>query len=99
MFWTTPRELLAEADAGAAHIIFPTRRNLERLAAHSGHAALEAHARSIPVALITPWIAEREGEKWLTIPDDLGYPIVGEPLSQDRRGYARRTFISAPTAE
>src|SRR3546814_6891472 len=83
MFWTTPRELLAEADAGAAHIIFPTRRNLERLAAHSGHAALEAHARSIPVAMITPWIEEREGEKWLTIPDDLGYPIVGEPLSQE----------------
>src|SRR3546814_17541814 len=70
MFWTTPRELLAEADAGAAHIIFPTRRNLERLAAHSGHAALEAHAKSIPVAMIPPWTEE------------IGKPACGERVGQ-----------------
>lgn len=86
MFWISPQKAIAEADSGHAHIIFPTRRNLERVGIHSSHAALEAHARSIPVRLIVPSIEDRDGIEWLTIPDDLGYPVTGEILSQIKRG-------------
>src|SRR3546814_8248120 len=49
IFWTRPQDMLESAGQGAARIIFPTRRNLERLAVHADYAALEAHARSITV--------------------------------------------------
>ena len=32
-FWASAADILAEVEAGDAHVIFPTRRNLERLAA------------------------------------------------------------------
>ena len=32
-FWASAADILAEVEAGEAHVIFPTRRNLERLAA------------------------------------------------------------------
>ncbi len=86
VFWTTPQDMLATAGSGGAHIIFPTRRNLERLAAFPSHAALDAHARATPVATITPWVEDRAGEPWLRIADGLGYPIVGEPMATARRG-------------
>lgn len=86
IFWARPQDMLNEANHGRARIIFPTRRNLERLAAHSDHAALDIHARSIPVRKITPWVEERDGEQWLRIPDDLGYPTVRELLESALRG-------------
>lgn len=84
-FWAAAADVLARADRGEVSIIFPTRRNLERLAAHDSHAALAAHAAAHPPRLIVPWIEDRAGILMLTIPDDLGYPVTAEPMANVRR--------------
>ena len=77
--------MLAEAGAGRATIIFPTRRNLERLALFQGFDAAVAHARAYEVRTITPWVEARDDGEHLCIPDDLGYPVTSEPVSTVRR--------------
>lgn len=84
--WISPADALARADAGVGTIIFPTRRNLERLALHDAIEALIDSARTTPVRLIEPWTEERDGRPHLCIPDDLGYPVTSEPLDTARRG-------------
>jgi 8-oxo-dGTP pyrophosphatase MutT (NUDIX family) len=86
LFWTTARDALARADSGESPVIFPTRRNLERLAQFASFAEAKAHAEAHPVRMIVPEIAERDGRPALTIPDDLGYPITHEPLDRTLRG-------------
>lgn len=85
LLWTTAAAMLAQADAGRATIIFPTRRNLERLALFADFDAAAAQARAYPVRTITPWFEEREGARHLCIPDDLGYPVTAEPADTVRR--------------
>jgi len=85
LFWSSAADTLAQADAGTAQIIYPTRRNLERLALYGSHDDLVAHARAIPVEKVQPWKEERDGETHLCIPDHLGYPIISEPMRQVRR--------------
>lgn len=86
LFWASAAEALRLADAEEIQVIFPTRRNLDRLALFASFAEARAQAEAIPVRMITPCAAERNGERWLTIPDDLGYPITGQPMSSVRRG-------------
>jgi hypothetical protein len=77
--------VLDEIDAGHAHAIFPTRRNLERLARFgSVGEALEDTAHH-PVTRITPWVEERGGEPFVCIPEGIGYPVTAEPLTTARR--------------
>lgn len=82
LFWTSARDALAAADRGELSVIFPTRRNLERLAQFSSFAEARTHAEAHPVRLIVPQVAERDGRPALTIPDDLGYPVTHEPLDR-----------------
>lgn len=86
LFWASAAEALRLADAGEIQVIFPTRRNLDRLALFASFAEARAQAEAIPVRMITPRQAERNGERWLTIPDDLGYPVTGQPMATVRRG-------------
>jgi 8-oxo-dGTP pyrophosphatase MutT (NUDIX family) len=86
LFWMTAQGVLDAADAGRAHIIFPTRRNLERLALLGSWEHAVAHAQAHPVRMVTPWIEERSGERHLCIPDDLGYPVTSQPLAEAMRG-------------
>lgn len=86
VFWMTAQGVLDAADAGEAHIIFPTRRNLERLAQLGSWDEAVAHAAAHPVRMVTPWIEEREGERHLCIPDDLGYPVTSQKLAEAMRG-------------
>jgi 8-oxo-dGTP pyrophosphatase MutT (NUDIX family) len=85
LFWTTAESALAAADRGELSVIFPTRRNLERLAQFASFAEAKAHAEAHPVRLIVPQVAEVDGRQALTIPDDLGYPITHEPLDRAMR--------------
>lgn len=80
LFWRSAADTLAGYRAGAHHIIFPTRRNLERLAQFDRLDQMVAHARGIPVEKVRPWIEERDGERFLCIPSHLGYPVTAEPL-------------------
>jgi 8-oxo-dGTP pyrophosphatase MutT (NUDIX family) len=82
VFWASARAVLDAADRGEATIIFPTRRNLERLALFASFADAAADARAHPVRTITPWIEARDDGRHLCIPDDLGYPVTSEPLAR-----------------
>ena len=86
VFWMSAQGVLDEADAGRATIIFPTRRNLERLAQFDSFDAAAAHAAEIPVRMVTPWMEERNGEMHLCIPDNLGYPVTSESVTNAERG-------------
>jgi len=84
--WLTAAEALAREAHGKARLIFPTRRNLERLAQHADFEAIRADALGHPVEAVTPWVEERGGEKFITIPADLGYPVTQERLDGLWRG-------------
>jgi 8-oxo-dGTP pyrophosphatase MutT (NUDIX family) len=86
LVWATAEQVLADADAGKLAIIFPTRRNLERLAQFESYAQAVAHARETPVVTVTPWPQTRDGEQHLCIPEDAGYPITSEAISSAMRG-------------
>lgn len=85
VFWASARAVLDSADRGETTIIFPTRRNLERLAQFASFDEAAAHAEAHEVRTITPWIEDRDGVDYLCIPDDLGYPIHEQPLSEAHR--------------
>lgn len=78
--WARPTDLLAEADAGAISVLFPTRCNIARLAQFESAAALLADPT--PPPFIQPAIT---GE-WLTIPEGIGYPYTAERWEMVRRG-------------
>ncbi|MGK6356192.1 NUDIX hydrolase [Sphingomonas sp. DT-207] len=82
VFWASARAVLDAADAGDATIIFPTRRNLERLALFSSFEDAAADAVAHPLRTITPWIETRDDGEHLCIPDDLGYPVTAERLDR-----------------
>ena len=86
LVWASAMSVLAEADAGQARIIFPTRRNLERLARFASFDEAAADAAAHPVRTVTPWAEQREGAEHLCIPDDLGYPVTSEPIAAALRG-------------
>ena len=86
LLWAGAAQVLADADAGLAQIIYPTRRNLERLAQFADFAEAEAHARAIPVTTITPFAETRDGRPHLCIPYGLGYPVTAEPMRDVSRG-------------
>ena len=85
-FWLTAAEALERERRGDARLIFPTRRNLERLAQHASFAAIRADAEAHPVEPVTPWVEEHGGERFIVIPDHLGYPVTREKLDGLWRG-------------
>jgi len=86
LFWAGAAEVLARADAGSVKIIFPTRRNLERLAQFASFADALADAAAHPAQLIVPFIEARDGVDHLCIPDGIGYPVTSEPIGHALRG-------------
>ena len=84
-FWASANDVLGELDAGRAHAIFPTRRNLERLASFGSFAEARADAERHPVTCITPWVEQRDDGAHVCIPDGIGYPVTSEPLETARR--------------
>ncbi|HEU0043870.1 NUDIX hydrolase [Sphingomonas sp.] len=86
LLWATAAQVLADADAGRVAIIYPTRRNLERLAQFASFDEAAAQARAIPVRTITPYAEERDGRTHLCIPGDAGYPVTSEAMNSAMRG-------------
>jgi len=85
-FWVNAREVLEREQRGEARLIFPTRRTLERLAQHSSFDAIHSDALAHPIEPISPWVEESEGEKFITIPKHLGFPVTQERLDGLWRG-------------
>lgn len=85
LFWASATAVLEEAKNGRARIIFPTRRNLERLARFASIDEARADAARYPVRKVVPWIEKRDSEQWLCIPEGIGYPVTAELLETARR--------------
>ena len=79
--WANPADLLDRILHGLASAIFPTKRNLERLASHVSLEAALSDARAHSLETIIPWVEEIDGEPHVRIPGDRGYPITAEPLA------------------
>lgn len=86
LFWASAQEALDYADEGRIHIIFPTRRNLERLAQFDRYSDAAAHARAHPVRTVLTYIDKRDDGTFLRIPGDHGYPVTEEPINIAARG-------------
>ena len=86
LFWATAGEVLEKADKGEVKIIFPTRRNLERLAMFGDFDAAAAHAAEHPVSTVLTYIDNRADGSWLCVPDGHGYPVLEESLGSAMRG-------------
>ena len=85
-FWMAAADVLATADRGEACIIFPTRRNLERIAGFGSFAEAVDDAARWPAETITSWLEERDGETWLCIPEGRGYPVTAQRMSEVQSG-------------
>jgi len=84
--WVIAAEVLERDRSGEVQMIFPTRRVLERLAQHASFAEMVADAAAYPIEPVTPWVEERDGERFITIPNDIGYPVTQEKLEGLWRG-------------
>lgn len=84
--WLSAEEVLDRERGGDARLIFPTRRTLERLAQHASFDEMRADALAHPIEPVTPWVEERGGEKFITIPSHLGFPVTQERLDRLWRG-------------
>jgi 8-oxo-dGTP pyrophosphatase MutT (NUDIX family) len=84
--WVAADDVLEREKRGEARLIFPTRRTLERVAQHSSFEQIRADALAHRVDPVTPWVEEVNGEKYITIPDDLGFPVTQERLDGLWRG-------------
>ena len=84
--WISAADALERERQGEARLIFPTRRNLERLALHDSWDSIEADALAHPVEPITPWAETISGEEHILIPEGLGYPVTREKLDGLWRG-------------
>jgi len=78
--WTAPRDVLAARDRGERKMIFPTVCNVELLNVSDSVAGVLDYAMSRKIDRVQPKIIDRGGVKFLTIPDDLGYPVTEEML-------------------
>lgn len=78
--WDNPSRLVERIATGDDSAIFPTKRNLERLAQHGALADAVADAEGHSLETIIPWVEEIDGEPHVRIPADRGYPVISEPL-------------------
>jgi len=85
IIWENARGMLAAGDAGEHLIVFPTRRNLERLAQWASTAEIYADAAAFPSRLVSTFIEMRDGEPHLCLSDGHGYPVVSEPVATAKR--------------
>jgi 8-oxo-dGTP pyrophosphatase MutT (NUDIX family) len=86
LFWASAREVLSLADEGKVKIIYPTRRNLERLALFDSFSSAAAHAADYPVETVLTFIDQRADGNYLCIPGHHGYPFTEEPMGKALRG-------------
>jgi 8-oxo-dGTP pyrophosphatase MutT (NUDIX family) len=83
--WTTPAEALADADAGRRTVIFPTLRNIEKLARYATVADAIAATEGVTPVKVLPWTEQREDGSYLCIPPEAGYDVSEEKMP-DRAG-------------
>ena len=80
--WISPQQAAEDARAGTRTIIFPTLRNIAKLAFSESADAAIAQARSANVVTVTPWMEKREDGTYLCIPPEAGYDISEEKMPE-----------------
>lgn len=76
--WIRPQDVLEQAARGERTVIFPTLRNVEKLATFdSVRAAFNAAAAS-KVVRVEPWTERRADGTYLCIPKEAGYAVCEE---------------------
>jgi 8-oxo-dGTP pyrophosphatase MutT (NUDIX family) len=78
--WIDPQQAVADAKAGRRKLIFPTIRNLERLAQYPTVALAQQGCAATPVMTIEPVVEEREDGVYVRIPKDAAYPVCEERI-------------------
>jgi 8-oxo-dGTP pyrophosphatase MutT (NUDIX family) len=86
LFWASAKRVQHLADEGEISVIFPTRRNIDRLALFTNFDEALAQIAQFPVQRISARQEICDGEKWLVIPDGHGYPVLGQPMASVMRG-------------
>ncbi len=91
-FWESASRVIELAAEGRVKVIYPTMRNLERLALFGDYDAAVAHLQDFEVKMISPRVQEREDGRYLCIPEDCGYPVTAERLDLAQTAYKRERF-------
>jgi 8-oxo-dGTP pyrophosphatase MutT (NUDIX family) len=78
--WIRPLDALAAARDGTRTIIFPTLRNIEKLATWNTVADAIAGTRASRVVRVLPWTERRDDGNYLCIPHEAGYAVNEEKM-------------------
>ena len=78
--WTTPQGVLEACDRGERKMIFPTARNVELLNVSENAQSVFELASHRQIEAVEPKVVDRDGRKFVTIPNHLGYPVTEEPI-------------------
>ena len=78
--WTTPQHVLNARARGDRKMIFPTVRNVELLNVSENVEDVFDFASRRRIESVEPRIIKRNGDVFVTIPNDLGYPVTEEPI-------------------
>ncbi len=71
--WIGAHEAIAEAQAGKRTLVHATLKNLELLAEGKTVAGAISAASARKIVTVQPWVEQREGKKFLHIPEGAGY--------------------------
>jgi len=86
LFWTTAQGALDMLEKGEISLIFPTMRNVERLALFADISEAIAHAQAHPPQRMAAKRETIDGEDFVTIPEGRGYPVTRQTVAEARRG-------------
>jgi 8-oxo-dGTP pyrophosphatase MutT (NUDIX family) len=86
LFWDSAGGVLDRLERGEVKAIFPTKRNLERLALFDSFQATAEHAAEFPVKLLFTYVENRDGVPHVCVPDGFGYPVTAEAMTTALRG-------------
>jgi 8-oxo-dGTP pyrophosphatase MutT (NUDIX family) len=82
--WIEPRQAVEDARARRRPIIFPTLRNLIKLARAESVADAVARARREPIVTVLPTVGRGADGPVIRIPPEAGYDISEAPLDEAR---------------
>ncbi len=80
--WVQPSSMLNNPTLETRRMIFPTQRNVELLSISKDAESVLNFAKIRKIETIQPKLIERDGIKYITIPEGLGYPITEESLEK-----------------
>ena len=80
--WISPSQALADAASGQREIIFPTVRNIAKLAESQTAESAIAAAAAAEIVTVMPWMDKRDDGTYLCIPPEAGYDISEEKMPE-----------------